>query len=75
MTKILKVKLVDFGIDRVRYHDRDLEENSIVTLFQNADKILKEFSNKINNIITNDKHKVEFNEYTNRDIEIYINFN
>ena len=41
ITQFLKTKLVDFGIDRVRYHDGDLEGTSIIQLFQNADKRFK----------------------------------
>ena len=41
ITKILEAKLVDFVIDRARYHCGDLEGNSIVRLFQNTNKIFK----------------------------------
>ena len=47
--------LLDFGIDRVRNHGGDLERTSIVWLFQNNDKIFKEFSNEINKIIATEK--------------------
>ena len=42
ITNILEAKLVEFGIDKARYPG-DLEETSIIRLFQNADNIFKYF--------------------------------
>ena len=47
-----------------------MEGTSIIRLFQNADNIFKQFSIAINNIITNDEQKKEFEDYTMRYIEI-----
>ena len=44
ITKRLEAKLVEFAVDRTRYHGCDLEGTSIVRLFQNAEKIFKQFS-------------------------------
>ena len=44
ITKIIEPKLVEFRIDKARYHGGDLEGTLIVWLFQNSDKIFKEFS-------------------------------
>ena len=70
----MKEKLVNFGIDRTRYYGADLKIISIVRLFQNADKLFKEFSNGINKSITSEKQKKEVNEYTNRYVEICTPF-
>ena len=53
----MEEKVVDFGIDRTRYYGVDLKIISIVRLFQNADKLFKEFSNGINKSITSEKQK------------------
>ena len=64
--KILRAKLIDFGNDRVRYHGGDLEGTFIVQLFQNSDKILKEFSIGIHKIITNNlKKRIHWKIYRN----------
>ena len=55
ITKRLEAQLVDFGIDRVRYHGGGLEGTLIVQLFQNTNKIFNAFSIEINKIITNNK--------------------
>ena len=47
ITKILEAKLVEFGIDRAKYHGGDLEETSIIRLCQNSDNIFKHFSSKL----------------------------
>ena len=52
ITNILEAKLVEFGIDRARYHGGDLEGTSIIRFFQNADNIFKQCSVEINKIIT-----------------------
>ena len=52
MTNVLEAKLVEFAIDRARYHGGHLEETWIIRLFQNADNIFKQFSVEINKIIT-----------------------
>ena len=70
LKKILEAKLVDFGIDRVRYHCCVLEGTSIMRLFQIADNIFKQFSIAINKIITNDEQKKEVEDCTIRYIEI-----
>ena len=70
ITNVLEAKLVEFGINRARYHGGDLEGTSIIRLFQNADNIFKQFSIAINNIITNDEQKKEVEHYTIRYIEI-----
>ena len=44
ITKRLEAKLVEFAVDRTKYHGGDLEGTSIVRLFQNAEKIFKQFS-------------------------------
>ena len=62
--------LVDFVIDKARYHSGDLEGTSIVPLFKNTDKIFEGFSIIINKIITTEKQKIEVNEYTNWYFEI-----
>ena len=69
MADILEAKLVEFGIDRARYHGGDLEVTSIIRLFQNADNIFKQFSLEINKIITNDEPKKKVKDYTERFIE------
>ena len=66
--------MVEFGIDRGRYHGGDLEGTSIIRLFQNADNIFKQFSIAINKIITNYKHKKEVEDHIMRYIEIYTLF-
>ena len=38
--------LVSFGIDRARYHGGDLEETSILSLFQNSNKSIHAFQKK-----------------------------
>ena len=53
ITHILDAKLVEFGIDRARYHGDGLEGISIVWLFQNSENIFKQFSFEINKIINN----------------------
>ena len=70
ITNILEATLVEFGIDRVRYHGGGLEGTSIIRLFQNADNIFKQFLIAIKYIITNDKQKKEVENYTMRYIEI-----
>ena len=70
IANILEAKLVEFGIDRARYHGGDLEGTSIVWLFQNANKIFNQFSMAIKNIITNEEQKKEVEKYTMRFIEI-----
>ena len=50
ITKFLEAKLVEFGIDRGRYHGGDLEGTSIIRLFQNADNIFKQ-SNKHTHVV------------------------
>ena len=70
IANILEAKLVEFGIDRARYHGGDLEGTSIIRLFQNANKIFNQFSMKIKNIITNEEQKKEVEDYTMRFIEI-----
>ena len=67
---ILEAKLVEFGIDRARYHGGDLEGTSIIRLFQNVDNIFNQISVEINKIITNDDQKKEVKDYTMRYIEI-----
>ena len=57
ITNIFEAKLVEFGIDRAKYHGGDLEGTSIIRLFQNANNIFKQFSIQINKIITNDDQK------------------
>ena len=47
--KTLEAKLVKFRIDKVRYHGSDFEGTSIVLLFQNAEKIFKQFFLKLKN--------------------------
>ena len=59
ITKILEAKLVEFEIDRARYHSVDLEGTSIARLFQNAEKIFKQFSIEIHKTITNGKQKMK----------------
>ena len=70
ITNILETKLVEFGIDRARYHGGDLEGTSIIRLFQNVGKIFNKFSFEINKIIKNKEQKKEVNDYTSRYIEI-----
>ena len=70
----MEAELLDFGIDRTKYHGDDLEGPSIIRLCQNADKIFNISSIEINKIITNEKEKNEVNEYTERYIEIYTLF-
>ena len=41
---MLEAKFVEFEIDRAKYHVGDLEGTSIVRLFQNSEKILKQLS-------------------------------
>ena len=43
ITHILEAKLVEFGIDRARYHGGYLEGTSVVRLFQNSEKFFKQF--------------------------------
>ena len=62
ITKILETKIVDFGINRAMYQRGNLEGTFSVIIFQNIDKIFKEFSREINKIITNEK-KIEANEW------------
>ena len=50
ITKMLEIKLVEFGIDKARYHGGFLEGTSIIRLFQNADNIFKQ-SNKHTHVI------------------------
>ena len=57
ITNILEAKLVEFGIDRARYHGGDLEGTSVVRIFQNSEKMFKQFSIEINKIITNETLK------------------
>ena len=57
ITHILEAKLVEFGIDRAKYHGSDLEETSVIRLFQNSEKFFKQFSIEINKIITNETKK------------------
>ena len=74
IANILEAKLAEFGIDRARYHDGDLEGTSIIRLFQNANKVFNQFSMAIKNIITNEEQKKEVEEYTMRFIEIFTLF-
>ena len=60
------MKLVEFGINRVRYHGGGVEGTSIIRLFQNVDNIFKQFSVEINKIITNEDQKKEVKDYTMR---------
>ena len=41
ITHIIVAKLVEFWIDRARYHNGDFEVTSIIRLFKNADNIFK----------------------------------
>ena len=70
IANILEAKLVEFGIDRARYHGGDLEGTSIIRLFQNANKIFNQFLMAIKNIITNEEQEKEVEEYTMIFIEI-----
>ena len=54
LTSLMDPILVTFGIDRERYHGGDLEVPSILTLFQNSNKIVHAFQTKIITIITDD---------------------
>ena len=53
----MESKLIEYGIDRAKYHGDDLEGTSIVRLFQNSDKIFKQFFIEINEIIINEIKK------------------
>ena len=57
ITNILEAKLVEFVIDRARYHGGVLQGTSIIRIFQNETNIFKQFSIVINKIITNDEKK------------------
>ena len=54
LTTLTDSTLVSFGIDRPRYHGDDLEETSIIKLFQNTNNIFQVFQTKIKTIVTND---------------------
>ena len=41
ITKILETRLIDSGIKRARYHGGNLDQTSIVRLFQNTDNFKK----------------------------------
>ena len=66
ITHIIVAKLVEFWIDRARYHNGDFEVTSIIRLFKNAENIFKQFLIAINKIITNEEQKKEIEDYTMR---------
>ena len=43
ITLILKSKLIEYGIDRAKYHGGDWEGTSIVRMFQNPNEISNQF--------------------------------
>ena len=51
--------LIDYGIDRVKYHGGELEGMSIQHLFQNTKKIFNDFSFKIKLILKLQKNDKE----------------
>ena len=54
ITFLLESKLIEYGIDRSKYHDGDLEGTSIVRIFQNANEIFKQFKISISKSISKD---------------------
>ena len=51
ITLLLESNLIEYGIDREKYHDGDLEETSIVRMFQNANEIFNQFKISISKTI------------------------
>ena len=68
ITTILEGILVDFGINRAKYHGGDLRGTSIIRLFQNAETIFKAFSIETNKFVT--KKKQKYLKIIQKDIEI-----
>ena len=68
ITTILGGILVDFGINRAKYHGGDLRGTSIIRLFQNAETIFKAFSIETNKFVT--KKKQNYLKIIQKDIEI-----
>ena len=65
ITFLLESKLIEYGIDRTKYHGGDLEGTSIVRMFQNANEIFNQFKISISKTIIEDTQIKEVNDYSN----------
>ena len=66
----MESKLIEYGIDRAKYHGGNLEGTSIVRMFQNANEIFNQFKISISKSIIEDTQIKEVNDVTERYIEI-----
>ena len=70
ITFLLESKLIEYGIDRAKYHGGDLEGTSIVRMFQNSNESFTQFKISITKFISEEIQINEVNDVTERYIEI-----
>ena len=76
ITFLLESKLIEYGIDRAKYHGGDLEGTSIVRMFQNTNEIFNQFKISITKLLRNEragKTRAEINICSS--VEIYQDYN
>ena len=61
----MESKLIEYGIDRAKYHGDDLEGTSIVRMFQNTNEIFNQFKISISKSIIEYTQIKEVNDYSN----------
>ena len=66
----MESKLVEYGIDRAKFHGSDLEGTSFVRMFQNSNEIFKQFKINITKFISEEDQINEVNDVTERYTEI-----
>ena len=66
----MESKIIEYGIDRAKYHGGDLEGTSIVRMFQNSNEIFNQFKISITKFISEEVQKKEVNDIIERYIEI-----
>ena len=69
---ILESKLIEYGIDRVKYHGGDLEGTSIVRMFQNSNEIFNQIKVDISKMVNEEDQFNEVNDVTKRLSLIHI---
>ena len=67
---LLELKLIEYGIDRTKYHGGHLEGTSIVRMLQNANEIFNQYKISISKSIIEDAQINGVNDVTERYIDI-----
>ena len=66
--------MIEYGIDRAKYHGGDLEGTSIVQIFHHSNEIFNKFKINITKLTSEEDQINEVNVVTERYIEIYTLF-